>query len=115
MMITSQKIKDVLMTSLAVLSVASVAVSYDSYLNDREWKEMLLKEGYAEYDKKTGDWKLSKPEVVLFNINDLEGKAEKMQIKIDDYLKALEAEVDKFQKQSETIIEGVKASNGKKN
>ena len=51
-MITSQKIKDVLMTSLAVLSVASVAVTYDSYLNDREWKEMLLKQGYAEYDKK---------------------------------------------------------------
>jgi hypothetical protein len=38
-----------------------------------------------------------------------------MQIKIDDYLKALEAEVDKFQKQSEAIIEGVKTSNGKKN
>lgn len=115
MMITSQKIKDVLMTCFAILSVASVAVCYDSYLNDKEWRELLLKEGYAEYDKKTGDWKLSKPEVVLFNINDLEGKAEKMQIKIDDYLKALEAEVDKFQKQSETIIEGVKASNGKKN
>lgn len=115
MMISSAKIKDVLLTSIAILSVAAVSVTYDTYLTDKEWREMLLKEGYAEYDKKTGDWKLSKPEVVLFNINDLEGKAEKMQIKIDDYLKALEAEVDKFQNQSETIIEGVKASNGKKN
>jgi opacity protein-like surface antigen len=114
-MISSAKIKDVLLTSVAILSVAAVSVAYDAYLTDKQWKEMLLKEGYAEYDKKTGDWKLSKPEVVLFNINDLEGKAEKMQIKIDDYLKALEAEVDKFQKQSEAIIEGVKASNGKKN
>jgi hypothetical protein len=115
MMITSNKIKDVLITSLAILSIASISVCYDSYLNDKEWKEMLLKQGYAEYDSKTGEWKLSKPEVVLFNLNDLEGKAEKMQIKIDDYLKALEAEVDKFQRQSETIIEGVKTSNGKKN
>ena len=115
MMISSAKIKDILLTSFTVLSVAAVSVTYDNYLTDKEWREMLLKEGYAEYDKKTGDWKLSKPEVVLFNINDLEGKAEKMQIKIDDYLKALEAEVDKFQKQSETIIEGEKASNGKKN
>jgi hypothetical protein len=114
-MITSNKIKDVLITSLAILSIASISVCYDSYLNDKEWKEMLLKQGYAEYDSKTGEWKLSKPEVVLFNLNDLEGKAEKMQIKIDDYLKALEAEVDKFQRQSETIIEGVKTSNGKKN
>lgn len=114
-MISSAKIKDILLTSVAILSVAAVSVAYDTYLTDKQWKEMLLKEGYAEYDKKTGDWKLSKPEVVLFNINDLEGKAEKMQIKIDDYLKALEAEVDKFQKQSEAIIEGVKASNGKKN
>jgi hypothetical protein len=114
-MITSNKIKDILITSLAILSVASISVCYDSYLNDKEWKEMLLKQGYAEYDSKTGEWKLSKPEVVLFNLNDLEGKAEKMQIKIDDYLKALEAEVDKFQRQSETIIEGVKTSNGKKN
>ena len=115
MMITSNKIKDVLITSLAILSIASISVCYDSYLNDKEWKEMLLKQGYAEYDSKTGEWKLSKPEVVLFNLNDLEGKAEKMQIKIDDYLKALEAEVDKFQRQSEAIIEGVKTSNGKKN
>ena len=114
-MITSNKIKDILITSLAILSVASISVCYNSYLNDKEWKEMLLKQGYAEYDSKTGEWKLSKPEVVLFNLNDLEGKAEKMQIKIDDYLKALEAEVDKFQRQSETIIEGVKTSNGKKN
>jgi hypothetical protein len=114
-MITSNKIKDILITSLAILSVVSISVCYNSYLNDKEWKEMLLKQGYAEYDSKTGEWKLSKPEVVLFNLNDLEGKAEKMQIKIDDYLKALEAEVDKFQRQSETIIEGVKTSNGKKN
>jgi hypothetical protein len=114
-MITSNKIKDILITSLAILSVASISVCYNSYLNDKEWKEMLLKQGYAEYNSKTGEWKLSKPEVVLFNLNDLEGKAEKMQIKIDDYLKALEAEVDKFQRQSETIIEGVKTSNGKKN
>jgi hypothetical protein len=115
MMISSQKIKDVLLTSLAVLSVAAVSVCYDSYLTDKEWKEMLLKEGYAEYDSKTGEWKLSKPEIVMFNLNDLESKGQKMQIKIDDYLKALEAEVDKFQKQSEAIIEGVKTSNGKKN
>jgi hypothetical protein len=81
-MISSQKIKDVLLTSLAVLSVAAVSVCYDSYLTDKEWKEMLLKEGYAEYDSKTGEWKLSKPEIVMFNLNDLESKVKRCKLKL---------------------------------
>ncbi len=80
-------------------------------ITDNAWKKELLKRGYAEYDKKTGLFSLCSPDDVLFNLNDLISNKERISVKISDYLRKLEEEVDAFQKASETIIKNYKQKN----
>ena len=89
----------------ACIFIQNVVIIFD---NNIKWQKFLIKESHAQYDAKTGKFKLMDTDIVLFEVNHLDQKAEKLQIKINDYLKKLEDDVDKFQKTSETILKGVK-------
>ena len=94
---------------ISVLSlVAGIAVGKDR--SDDKWKKELLEKGYAEFDKKTGEWHLCEPEVVLFNHDE---QAQKTlhggTVTIKDYIAYVETDLkrvqDKVEEQAKELIE----------
>ena len=79
-------------------------------IHTSNWRRLLLEKGYGEYNKKTGNWQLCEPEVVLLNHNTeaikiLNGGT----VTISDYLKIVETDYREAQKrieeQSKELIE----------
>ena len=94
---------------ISVLSlVAGIAVGTDR--TDDRWKKDLLDKGYAEFDKRSGEWRLCEPEVVLFNQNE---QAYKLlnggTITIKDYVAYVETDLkrtqDRVEEQAKELIE----------
>ena len=94
---------------ISVLSlVAGIAVGTDR--SDDRWKKDLLERGYGEYNKRSGEWQLCEPEVVLLNhdthaIQILNGG----QVTIKDYLVIVEGDLkrvqDKVEEQAKELID----------
>lgn len=94
---------------ISVLSlVAGIAVGKDR--SDDRWKKDLLERGYGEYNKRSGEWQLCEPEVVLLNhdthaIQILNGGT----VTIKDYLAVVEIDLkrvqDKVEEQAKELIE----------
>ena len=94
---------------ISVLSiVAGIAVGKDR--SDDRWKKDLLERGYGEYNKRSGEWQLCEPEVVLLNhdthaIQILNGGT----VTIKDYLVIVEGDLkrvqDKVEEQAKELIE----------
>jgi hypothetical protein len=107
---TTQNIKAV--STAIFISVWSIVGGYELALNKEEskWQKMLLDKGYGEYNKKTGQWQLCEPEVVLLNHNTeaikvLNGGT----VTINDYLAIVETDLkrvqDKVEEQAKELIE----------
>ena len=94
---------------ISVLSlVAGIAVGTDR--TDDRWKKDLLEKGYGEYNKRSGEWQLCEPEVVLLNhdthaIQILNGGT----VTIKDYLVIVEGDLkrvqEKVEEQAKELIE----------
>jgi hypothetical protein len=107
---TTQNIKSV--SAAIFISVCSIVGGYElaSSKQDCKWQQLLLSKGYGEYNKKTGEWQLCEPEVVLLNHNTeaikvLNGGT----VTINDYLAIIETDLkrvqDKVEEQAKELIE----------
>ena len=79
---------------LLPIGLFSVSLLIGCFISDNYWKQLLLKKGYAEYDRKNGNWYMCEPQVVLLNTNEqalhtLEGGT----VTINNYLKVLEEQI----------------------
>lgn len=107
------KQKTLLITTASTLVVAGAFLmgsTLASYNTNTYWEQKLLREGYGEYNKKTGDWQLCEPEVVLLNhnttaINILNGGT----VTIKDYLTIVESDLkktqDKLEEQTKELLD----------
>ena len=81
-----------------------------TYNCNYNWQHNLLREGYGEYDRKTGEWQLCEPEVALLNRNT---EAIKVlnggQVTINDYINIVESDLkiarDKIEEQAKELVE----------
>lgn len=84
--------------------IAAVSTAHIVYTNqETKWQQKLLEKGYGEYNKKSGEWQLCEPEVVLLNRNTdaikiLNGGT----VTINDYLKIVEGDLKDAQARIET-------------
>jgi hypothetical protein len=97
-------------STLAVAGAFFMGSTLASYNTNTYWEQKLLREGYGEYNKKTGDWQLCEPEVVLLNhnttaINILNGGT----VTIKDYLTIVESDLkktqDKLEEQTKELLD----------
>ena len=100
---TTQRLK-VLSIAGFVSMIAAVSTAHIVYTNqETKWQQLLLSKGYGEYNKKSGEWQLCEPEVVLLNRNTdaikiLNGGT----VTINDYLKIVEGDLKDAQVRIET-------------
>lgn len=97
-------------SALAVGTVFLLGTSLGTYNCNNNWQQKLLDEGYGEFNKKTGEWQLCEPEVVLLNhntaaINILNGGI----VTIKDYLAIVETDLkraqDRVEEQAKELID----------
>ena len=103
---TISKIKTTAL-AMATCALGSMLGTYNCNYN---WQHNLLREGYGEYDRKTGEWQLCEPEVALLNRNtDAIKVLNGGKITINDYLTVVESDLkiarDKLEEQSKELVE----------
>ena len=103
---TISKIKTTAL-AMATCALGSMLGTYNCNYN---WQHNLLREGYGEYDRKTGEWQLCEPEVALLNRNtDAIKVLNGGKITINDYLTVIESDLkiarDKLEEQSKELVE----------
>lgn len=86
---------------MCILSLIA-GISVGTGRTDDKWHKELLEKGYGEYNKKTGEWQLCEPEVVLFNqseqaLRTLNGGT----VTIKDYVAYIETDLKRAQERVE--------------
>lgn len=94
-----------ILKSVGILCFFVIGILVGNFNSGLRWEKTLLKQGYGEYDKKTGKWKLCEPEVVLLNRNTeaikiLNGGT----VTINDYVKIIEEDLKETKNRIESQI-----------
>jgi hypothetical protein len=106
----NQKLKALSVVGFVSLITAVLGCELAYHKQESKWQQLLLSKGYGEYNKKTGEWQLCEPEVVLLNHNTeaikvLNGGT----VTINDYLTIIETDLkrvqDKVEEQAKELIE----------
>lgn len=89
--------KSLLVGTLAVATSYSIGYMASTI----EWRNELLKKGYAEYNNKTGKWHLAEPDIVLMNIYDPEIRSTSKGVTIKEYLTKADLEIKSLRQKLE--------------
>lgn len=86
-------------TALSRASDKSFAQGYENGYNDASkcYQEWLLEVGYAEFDRRTGCWKLTDANTIQGDL--IEPRRRAMYVNIDDQIHAIEDELTLLRKQ----------------